>query len=249
MKPERKKKRPFPVRRLIPNALTLLGLCLGLTSVRLGLSGQFQLAVMAIIATAVLDGIDGRIARLLKAESPIGAQLDSLADFFNFGVAPVFLVYLWGLQSTGRFGWAVLLGFSVCCALRLARFNVDIEDPDRPAWMRKFFTGVPSPAAGALVMLPLYLHFAALMDLRTSPFFIVIMVVTVAGLMVSRLPTYSGKNMASNIPRDWVLPLMLGVGFTAAIFFTFPWACLAACCIIYLLSFPFSLRSYRAHKR
>ena len=143
------KSRQFPIRRIIPNMVTLLALCLGLTAVRQGLEGRFELAVMCIVIAGFLDAFDGRLARILKAESPLGAQLDSLTDFVNFGIAPVLVVYLWALQSTGRIGWAVILVYSVCCALRLARFNVDMEEADRPAWKTKFFIGVPSPSANA----------------------------------------------------------------------------------------------------
>ncbi len=159
------KTRRFPIRRIIPNIVTLLALCLGLTAVRQGLEGRFELAVMCIVIAGFLDAFDGRLARLLKAESPLGAQLDSLTDFVNFGIAPVLLVYLWALQSTGRLGWAIILVYSVCCALRLARFNVDMEEADRPAWKIRYFIGVPSPSAGGLVMLPIYLQLAEIIDL------------------------------------------------------------------------------------
>ena len=145
--------------------MTLLALSLGLTAMRLGLDGRYEIAMLCIVLAGMLDAVDGRLARLLRAESPLGAQLDSLTDFINFGVAPVFLVYLWALQATGRFGWAVILFFTICCALRLARFNVALEEPDRPAWKMRFFTGVPSPAAGGLVMLPMFLQAA---DLRMT---------------------------------------------------------------------------------
>ena len=163
------KSRRFPVRRIIPNMVTLLALCLGLTAVRQGLEGRFELAVMCIVIAGFLDAFDGRLARLLKAESPLGAQLDSLTDFVNFGIAPVLLVYLWALQSTGRLGWAIILVYSVCCALRLARFNVDMEEADRPAWKTRYFIGVPSPSAGGLVMLPIYLQVAEIIDLSEYP--------------------------------------------------------------------------------
>ena len=163
------KSRRFPIRRIIPNMVTLLALCLGLTAVRQGLEGRFELAVMCIVIAGFLDAFDGRLARLLKAESPLGAQLDSLTDFVNFGIAPVLLVYLWALQSTGRLGWAIILVYSVCCALRLARFNVDMEEADRPAWKTRYFIGVPSPSAGGLVMLPIYLQVAGIIDLAAYP--------------------------------------------------------------------------------
>ena len=172
--PENLGSRRFPLRRIVPNAVTLLALCLGLTSFRLGLNNAFDLGVLCIVGAGFLDAFDGRLARMLKAESPLGAQLDSLSDFVNFGIAPVLLVYLWALQSTGRVGWAVILIFSVCCALRLARFNVDMEEADRPAWKSQFFMGVPSPSAGGLVMLPMYLHLGGLMDMSSATPFILL---------------------------------------------------------------------------
>lgn len=240
--------RQFPLRRIIPNAVTLLALCLGLTAFRQGLAGRYELAVFCIVLAGFLDAFDGRLARLLKAESPLGAQLDSLTDFVNFGIAPVLLVYLWALESTGRVGWAVILIYSVCCALRLARFNVDMEEADRPAWKQKFFVGVPSPSAGGLVMLPLYLHFVGLADMRDMTPLILANTLLVGGLMVSTVPTFSGKGL-STIRRDLVLPLMLFIGFTAVMLFTFPWVTLIAISVTYYLAVPFSWMSHRRHAR
>jgi len=241
------KGRQFPLRRIVPNMVTLLALCLGLTALRQGLAERFELAVVCIVLAGFFDAFDGRLARLLKAESPLGAQLDSLTDFVNFGIAPVLLVYLWALESTGRVGWAVILIYSVCCALRLARFNVDMEEADRPAWKAKFFTGVPSPSAGGLVMLPLYLQFVGVIDLAQMPLFVLANTLLVGLLMVSTVPTFSGKGM-THIRRDLVLPLMLFIGFTAVILFTFPWITLTAMSIAYYLALPISWLSYRRHK-
>lgn len=235
--------RKFPIRRIIPNIVTLLALCLGLTAVRQGLEGRFELAVMCIVIAGFLDAFDGRLARLLKAESPLGAQLDSLTDFVNFGIAPVLLVYLWALQSTGRLGWAVILIYSVCCALRLARFNVDMEEADRPAWKSKFFIGVPSPSAGGLVMLPIYLQVAEIIDLANFPLIILGNTLIVGLLMVSTLPTFSGKGL-THIRRDLVLPLMLFIGFTAVMLFTFPWLTLTAMSVAYYAVLPVSFYAY-----
>jgi CDP-diacylglycerol--serine O-phosphatidyltransferase len=235
--------RKFPIRRIIPNIVTLLALCLGLTAVRQGLEGRFELAVMCIVIAGFLDAFDGRLARLLKAESPLGAQLDSLTDFVNFGIAPVLLVYLWALQSTGRLGWAVILIYSVCCALRLARFNVDMEEADRPAWKSKFFIGVPSPSAGGLVMLPIYLQVAEIIDLAEFPLIILGNTLIVGLLMVSTLPTFSGKGL-THIRRDLVLPLMLFIGFTAVMLFTFPWLTLTAMSVAYYAVLPISFYTY-----
>ena len=237
------KSRRFPIRRIIPNMVTLLALCLGLTAVRQGLEGRFELAVMCIVIAGFLDAFDGRLARLLKAESPLGAQLDSLTDFVNFGIAPVLLVYLWALQSTGRLGWAIILVYSVCCALRLARFNVDMEEADRPAWKTRYFIGVPSPSAGGLVMLPIYLQVAGIIDLAAYPSIILVNTILVGLLMVSTLPTFSGKGL-THIRRDLVLPLMLFIGSMAVMLFTFPWLTLTAMSIAYYAVLPISAFTY-----
>ena len=233
----------FPIRRIIPNMVTLLALCLGLTAVRQGLEGRFELAVMCIVIAGFLDAFDGRLARILKAESPLGAQLDSLTDFVNFGIAPVLVVYLWALQSTGRIGWAVILVYSVCCALRLARFNVDMEEADRPAWKTKFFIGVPSPSAGGLVMLPIYLQVAGIINLADYPMVILANTIIVGLLMVSTFQTFSGKGL-THIRRDLVLPLMLFIGFTAVMLFTFPWLTLTAMSAAYYAFLPISAYTY-----
>jgi CDP-diacylglycerol--serine O-phosphatidyltransferase len=244
--PEASAGRRFPLRRIVPNAVTLLALCLGLTAFRQGLNGNFQLAVLCIVLAGFLDAFDGRLARLLKAESPLGAQLDSLSDFVNFGIAPVLLVYLWALQSTGRFGWAIILIYSVCCALRLARFNVDMEEADRPAWKSMFFIGVPSPSAAGLVMLPMYLEIGGFVNMNDATGFILANILLIGGLMVSNLPTFSGKGV-STIRRDLVLPLMLFIGFTAVMLFTFPWITLTAMSVAYYLALPFSWLAYRRY--
>ena len=179
----------------------------------------------------------------MKAESPLGAQLDSLTDFVNFGIAPVLLVYLWALQSTGRLGWAIILVYSVCCALRLARFNVDMEEADRPAWKTRYFIGVPSPSAGGLVMLPIYLQVAGIIDLAAYPSIILANTILVGLLMVSTLPTFSGKGL-THIRRDLVLPLMLFIGSMAVMLFTFPWLTLTAMSIAYYAVLPISAYTY-----
>jgi CDP-diacylglycerol--serine O-phosphatidyltransferase len=241
--------RRFPVRRMVPNMVTLLALCLGLTALRQGLAGHFETAMICIIIAAFLDAFDGRLARLLKAESPFGAQLDSLADFVNFGIVPALLVYLYALEATERLGWAVILVFSVCCALRLARFNVDIEEADRPAWKMRFFNGVPSPAAGGLVMLPMFLEVAGIFDLRDQPMIIVGNTVLVALLMVSKVPTFSGKGLSPTIRRDYVLPMMLGIGLLAVMAFTFPWITLSLMSATYYALLPVSWWRHRSYAK
>jgi CDP-diacylglycerol--serine O-phosphatidyltransferase len=237
--------RRVPLHRMVPNMVTLLALCLGLTALRQGLAGHFETAMVCIISAAFLDAFDGRLARLLKAESPFGAQLDSLSDFVNFGIVPALLMYLFALESLGRVGWAVILVFAVCCALRLARFNVDIDEADRPAWKMRFFVGVPSPSAGALVMLPMFLQASGIADLRDAPWLVSANVLLVALLMVSKLPTFSGKGVSPTIRRDFVLPVMLGIGLLAVMVFTFPWITLSLLCAVYYALLPVAWLSYR----
>src|ERR1700674_1834683 len=157
--PKRRRFRPIPVRTLVPNVITLLALCAGLTAVRLAIEGKLELSLAAIVLAAVLDGIDGRIARLIKGTSRFGAELDSLADFVNFGVAPALILYFWGLHELRSAGWIAALVFAICAGLRLARFNVSTDDPNRPAWASNFFVGMPAPAGAITVLLPIYLHF------------------------------------------------------------------------------------------
>src|SRR6195256_5066007 len=156
---KRRRFRQIPVRTLLPNLITLLALCAGLTAIRLAIEARLEWAVAAIVFAATLDGIDGRVARMLKGTSRFGAELDSLADFVNFGVAPALILYFWGLQELGHAGWIVCMVFAICAGLRLARFNVMIDDPNKPAWAGNFFTGIPAPAGAITVLLPIYLDF------------------------------------------------------------------------------------------
>lgn len=239
-----------PVRYLLPNLITLLALCSGITAIRLGLESRFELATAAIILAIMLDAVDGRLARLLKGTSRFGAELDSLADFVNFGVAPALLIYVWSLNQLRSLGWVVALVLAICCALRLARFNVALEDPDKPAWASGFFTGAPAPAGAALAMLPVYLGFLGVIDDGHKYAALIAPYVTaVALLMVSRVPTYSGKNLGTWVPRDLVLPI-LGLGaFFVVLLIAFPWESLTVLAFAYLALIPFSIRSYRRHKR
>ena len=240
---------PLPVRTLIPNALTILALCAGLTSIRFGLEGRFEAAVAAVIIASVFDALHGRIARMLQGTSKFGAELDSLTDFVNFGVAPVVLLYLWSLHDIGGLGWIAVLGYAVCCALRLARFNVALEDPDKPVWTGNYFTGVPAPAGAGLAMLPLYLHFIGIPDISSLSPLIAIYVLGVAFMMISQIPTFSGKRMGLRIRRDMVLPVLLCIGLSAAVILSYPWYSFAGLCVIYLASIPVAATRYRRHKR
>src|SRR5947208_6729354 len=182
--------RQIPVRVLVPNVITLLALCAGLTGIRLAIEERYELALAAIVFAAMLDAVDGRVARMIKGTSRFGAELDSLADFFNFGVAPGLILYFWGLKELGNLGWIAAMVFAICAALRLARFNVQIEDPNRPAWGGNFFTGMPAPAGAITVLLPMYLFFLGV----PIPVAITLLyTIAMAALMISRLPLLSGK--------------------------------------------------------
>lgn len=239
--------RMVPVRYLLPNLITLLALCSGVTAIRLAFEGRYELAVGCVMLAVVLDAVDGRLARLLKGTSRFGAELDSLADFVNFGVAPAILLYVWSLNSLKTLGWVICLVLAIACALRLARFNVALDDPNKPAWSSQFFTGAPAPAGAGLALLPFYLGFLGLIDdghgwaLLIGPY-----VALIALLMVSRIPTFSGKNMGL-IPGERVLPV-LGLAVLAVIMLiAYPWEFLSIVSIIYLALIPVSLRSYRRH--
>jgi CDP-diacylglycerol--serine O-phosphatidyltransferase len=246
-----RRSRPFgtlPIRTVIPNALTVLALCAGLTAIRFALEARFEAAVAAIIVASVFDALDGRVARFLKGTTRFGAELDSLTDFVNFGVAPVIVLYLWSLNEIGGIGWIAVLGYAVCCALRLARFNVALEDPDKPAWSMNFFVGVPAPAGAMLVMLPLYLNFIGWTGLQALPLLIAAHCFFVAFLMVSRVPTFSGKRMGLRIERDMVLPILLLVGFTAAVILNYPWFAFTGLAVGYLAFIPVSVLRHRGHQ-
>lgn len=240
--------------RMIPNLMTMLGLCAGLTSMRFGLEGRFGPAAMAIAVAAVIDGLDGRLARLLKATSRFGAEFDSLSDFLCFGVAPPFVLYLWSLQRGGAFGYAPCVMFAVCMALRLARFNASLDGAPKPAYAYNFFTGVPAPAGAGLALFPLFLGLEAqslgwdwLVESAKFPLFNAAVLIGTALLLVSTLPIWSFKNF--KVPSEYVLPLLLGTGACAAVVVADPWAALAAAGLIYVGMLPFSVRSFRKLRR
>jgi CDP-diacylglycerol--serine O-phosphatidyltransferase len=235
--------RPLPVNSLAPNILTVLALCAGLTAMRFAILERWHLAVVAIVVAAVLDGLDGRLARLLKGATKFGAELDSLSDFVSFGVAPVFVLYLWTLKGIGGVGWIVVLVFSICCALRLARFNTALDDPNRPSWQSNFFTGIPAPAAALLVLLCLDLSFEMGEAFWGSNLVNAPWVLFISFLMVSRLPSFSFKKV--RVRRDWVLPLLLAVAAAAAALVSFPWYTLTIVGLAYLATLPFAYRTYK----
>ncbi|MGH7048537.1 MAG: CDP-diacylglycerol--serine O-phosphatidyltransferase [Stellaceae bacterium] len=234
------------INRMIPNVLTLLALCAGMTAMRFAMNRNFVGAVFAIIVAGIFDGLDGRIARLLKSTSSFGAELDSLSDFVSFGVAPAAVLYLWTMSGLRGLGWAIVLFYAVCCALRLARFNIEIGS-ERPAYAAPFFTGVPAPAGAGLVMVPMFLSFQWGDWLFRSPYLSAVIVTGVALLMVSKVPTASLKRI--RVPHDLVVPTLLGVGVLAAFVTTAPWPTLTAIGIGYVGSIPLTIRAYRRLRR
>jgi CDP-diacylglycerol---serine O-phosphatidyltransferase len=240
----------IPARFLLPNIVTLLALCAGVTAIRLGIEGRFDLAIGAVIIAIVLDAVDGRLARFLKGTTKFGAELDSLADFVNFGVVPAVLIYFWSLQALRNLGWVVALGLAICCALRLARFNVAIEDPDKPAWMSGYFTGVPAPAGAGLALAPFYLGFLGLIpDPRAAAPVILVYIALIAVAMVSRIPTYSGKTIGQRVSRESVLPILAATVIVAVLLIAYTWQMLALMALAYLASIPFGIRQYRRQNR
>ncbi len=227
--------------------LTVLALCAGLTAIRFGLQDRWELAIACIILAGVLDGLDGRLARLMGGTSRFGAELDSLSDFANFGLAPGILLYFWSLDQAVGLGWPLALSLAVCCALRLARFNVSLDEDDRPPWATRYFTGVPAPAAGGLAIMPMMLEFELANGFFRDPMVVGPWTVMVALLMVSRIPTVSLKSF--KVPQKFVLPTLLSVALMAAFLASWPWLTLSAVGVIYLASIPISAVTFNRHKR
>jgi CDP-diacylglycerol---serine O-phosphatidyltransferase len=239
-----RRRRPLraqPLIHLVPNIFTVMSLCAGLTAIRYGLDQRFELALVLIVAAGVLDGLDGRSARLLKTTSKLGGQLDSLADFLSFGVAPALLVYLWTLNQVKGVGWSLALLFATCCALRLARFNTELEDNKQPAWMSRFFTGLPAPAAAGCLIMPMLATFALDQAWPRSWALNALVTLVVAVLMVSRVPTFSIKMIVVRVKPQWILPTLIGVGLLAAALLNAPWLTLFAVGVAYLVSLPVSV--------
>ncbi|MCI0735923.1 MAG: CDP-diacylglycerol--serine O-phosphatidyltransferase [Beijerinckiaceae bacterium] len=240
--------RAVPVRIIAPNLVTLLALCMGLTAIRFAIEGQYEIAVVAVIAAAILDGLDGRIARVLRGTSRFGAELDSLADFVDFGVAPALILYFWGLHEIKSFGWFAALVFAIAAALRLARFNVMIDDPNRPPWQVHFFTGMPAPAGAIVGLLPIYLNLSVLAvpNVRALVPFEIIYVLIVALLMASRIPHFSGKRIG-RVPREYVIAVLFGIVACILLLASFPMEMLIGLSLLYLATIPFAIRRFNAY--
>ena len=224
-------------RMILPNMLTLIGVCIGLTSIRFALDGRFEFAIMAIIFAALIDGLDGRIARLIKGTSKVGKELDSLTDMISFGVAPAFIMYFWKLNSLGRFGWLLCLIFVICVALRLARFNVNSNQ--EPSWRDNFFEGVPSPAGGILVLTPLIISLSGFNFIQLNYEIIVpLFFVVTSFLLISKFPSYSFKKIV--IPRKTTIFLLFGIVLFFGLLLVYTFNVIAISALIYLLLLPVS---------
>ena len=241
--------RPIPAKFLLPNLLTLLALCSGITAIRFAAEGRFEFAVAGIIIATVLDALDGRLARYLEGTSRFGAELDSLADFVNFGVAPAVMLYLWSLSSLNNFGWVVCLVLAIGCALRLARFNVALDEPKKPVWMAGYFVGLPAPAGALLSLVPFYLGFLGILN-EGHPFAKTIAVyeIIIASLMVSRVPTFSGKTF-TRVPREFYGPLLAALAVSMALLISYPWETLSLLTLCYLASIPFGVMRFQRLKQ
>jgi CDP-diacylglycerol---serine O-phosphatidyltransferase len=247
--PRRRRFRRIPVRTLAPNMVTLLAMCAGLTAIRMAFENRYVLALAGIVFAAILDGIDGRLARFLKGTSRFGAELDSLSDFVCFGVAPALILYFWGLHDLKSAGWIAAMVFAICACLRLARFNVMIDDPDRPAWTANFFVGMPAPMGAITVLLPIYGVFLGVPRSAFLTWLTLFYTLAIASLMVSRLPVFSGKRVGTRVPPEMVGPLIVLVVLAIALLIAYPWILLTAGTLAYLASLPFGWLSYRGYER
>tara|TARA_Y100000590_G_scaffold9038_1_gene11217 strand:+ start:1375 stop:2169 length:795 start_codon:yes stop_codon:yes gene_type:complete len=227
---------------LLPNALTIFGVCLGLSSIKFALDANYAMSVVAIGFAAILDTLDGRVARLIKGTSKVGKELDSLTDVISFGVAPGFIMYFWALNEIGKFGWMFVLIYTVCCALRLARFNLTVID-ERESWKINFFEGVPSPAAAGLVLLPLILSLSGLYNFENSAILSSITILVTSALMISNFPTYSLKRIV--IPRNMGIFLLLGIGIYVSLLIFYTFETLFFSGAIYVILIPISYLHYR----
>lgn len=247
--PEKARLRGTSLRVIMPNLVTILAICAGLTGIRMGYEGRFEAAVAMVLLAAFLDGIDGRLARLLKSSSRFGAEMDSLADIVNFGVAPALVLYAYLLDQVRGFGWVAALIYAVACGLRLARFNVANDTAGQPKWKAGYFTGVPAPAGAALVLLPVYL---GQWGVELDPLFggfATAYTIAIGFLMVSNMPVWSGKYFGQSIPREYVLPFFLIIVAYVALLMTYSFQTLTLTALAYLGALPFGVKSYRQKER
>jgi CDP-diacylglycerol--serine O-phosphatidyltransferase len=235
-------------RMILPNAITLIGVCIGLSSIKFAIDGKFAIAIIAILFAGLMDALDGRIARLIKGTSKIGKELDSLGDVISFGVAPALIMYFWNLQYLDKLGWFVCLIYVICVALRLARFNINSDD--EPSWKDNFFEGMPSPAGGIIVLLPLIFSFSGLSEIFFKvnyDFIVPIIFITVSMLLISTVPTYSFKKIV--IPRTMTKFLLFGIVLFFGALLVYTFKILAVSCLIYICLIPISYFHYKKIKK
>jgi len=233
-------------RVILPNIFTLVGVCIGLSSIKFAFDGKFEFSIIAIIVAAIIDGLDGRIARLIKGTSKVGKELDSLTDVISFGVAPTFIMYFWTLNEIGRIGWLICLVYVMCVALRLARFNVSSEAD--PSWRDNFFEGIPSPAGGVLVLMPLIYSYSEFQIININyEIFVPALFIIISILLISKIPTYSFKKI--KVQRNFTIFLLLGVAFYFGLILIYTFNTLILSALIYLLLIPFSSFHYLSMKK
>ncbi len=249
VEPKRARFKSIPFRLIAPNLVTLLALCLGLTAMRLIVEGRLETATICILVAAALDGVDGRLARLLKGTSRFGAELDSLSDFVNFGVATGYVLWIFVLHDLKSFGWIIVLTLACAMALRLARFNVMIDDPNRPDWQKNFFVGMPAPAGAITALLPIYLQMIGLPVQEYGAAFVGLYILFIAFLTISRIPCYAGKTLGTRVPRDMVLPLFAAAVIVAGLLFAYTFETLSVVVLAYLALIPVSVARYRKLER
>ena len=233
-------------RHILPSVLTLIGVCLGISSIKFAMDGNFNLAVLFIVIAAILDGLDGRVARMIKGTSEFGKELDSLTDFVSFGIAPAFIIYFWELNKYGKLGWAITLIYSVCCVLRLARFNLTKYETHE-SWKQNYFEGVPSPIGALLILSPLILELTDFNFLFDKNYFVPIFTLIIAILLISKLPTYSFKKIKIKPAMTVFILLGIGVSLVTLMFFTFE--TLFIFCFLYILSIPMAYFTYFNNKK
>lgn len=241
--------REIPLRFVVPNIITVLAICAGLSAVRMAFEERFDVAIGLVLLAAVLDGLDGRMARLVKGTSRFGAEMDSLADAVNFGVVPALVLYIFVLDEAAQFGWIAALLYVIACTLRLARFNVMAGDSNRPRWQQAYFVGIPAPGGALVVLLPVYLGFLGFSPGWFTASVVSVFTIVIGFLMVSNLPVWSGKTLGARIPRTAVMPLILTVVLYVAALANFTWSTLTLSAIAYLCFLPFSVRLWRRQAR
>jgi CDP-diacylglycerol---serine O-phosphatidyltransferase len=247
--PRKRRFQPIPLRVLLPNLVTLLALCLGLTAIRLAIEGRFDTAAYAILVAALLDGIDGNLARYLKGTTRFGAELDSLADFVNFGCVPALVLYFWILKDMKSLGWIVCLVFAIAMVLRLARFNVMMNDPDRPDWKKGYFVGMPAPMGASCVLLPLFASLAGMPHFVGMPVVVLIYTLMIAFFTISTIPTVSSKMVGQKINRSYVIPLIVLFIAFVGLLSSHTFETLSAVILLYLASLPFGVMRYRKREK